>query len=170
MSLGLSLSGALTKAGAPTSGVAQVETAVIAGTITGSGNATLTITSALVTGSPLAVSVALLEDDTPAIVATKAAATLNATAAVSAHFIASADAENLILTARKAAANDATLNIAYDNDTCTGLTPDATSNNTTAGVKGDYRGSDYRTVLIDTTNQNIYMNTGDENVPTWTLQ
>lgn len=170
MPLGLALSGALTKAGAPTSGVAQVETAVIVGTITGSGDATFTITSGLVTGSPLAVSVAVLEDDTPAIVATKAAAALNATAAVSAHFIASADAENLILRARKAAANDASLNIAYDNDTSTGLTPDASSNNTTAGVKGDYRGVDHRAVLIDTTNQNIYMNTGDENVPTWTQQ
>lgn len=161
--------GPLTKAGAPTSGVAQVETAVIVGTITGSGNATLTITSGIVTGSPLAVSVAVLEDDTPTIVATKAAVALNANAAVSAHFVASSDAENLILTAKKAAANDATLNIAYDNDTCTGLTPDATSNNTTAGVKADYRGAPVGTVLTDTSNGNLYENQGSENVPTWTL-
>lgn len=161
--------GPLTKAGVPTSGVAQVETAVIVGTITGSGNATFTITSALVTGSPLAVSVAVLVDDTPTLVASKAAATLNATAAVSAHFVASSSAENLILTAIKAAANDATLNIAYTNGTCTGLTPDATSNDTTAGVKGDYRGAEYGAVVADTTNSNLYFNTGTIYVPTWTL-
>lgn len=161
--------GPLTKAGAPTSGVAQVETAVIVGTITGEGDATFTVTSALVTGSPLAVSVAVLVDDTPTIVATKAAAKLNATAAVSAHYVASSNAENLILTARKAAANDATLNIAYTNDTCTGLTPDASSNNTTAGVKADYRGVPVGTVLADTTNGNLYENQGSADVPTWTL-
>jgi hypothetical protein len=165
----VALAGALTKAGAPTSGVAQVETAVIVGTITGDGNATFTITSALVAGSPLAVSVAVLVDDTPTIVATKAAIALNANAAISAHFTASSNAENLILTAKKAAANDATLNIAYDNDTCTGLTPDATSNDTTAGVKGDYRGAEVGHALIDTTNQNIYVNSGSKDVPTWTL-
>lgn len=162
------IGGPLSKAGAPTSGVAQVETAVIVGTITGSGNATFTITSALVVGSPLAVSVAVLVDDTPTIVAGKAAVALNATAAVSAHFVASSSAENLILTAKKSAANDATLNIAYTNDTCTGLTPDASSNNTTAGVRGDYRGADALTVMIDTTNGALYKNTGSENVPTWT--
>src|SRR5688572_26154390 len=164
------LAGALTKAGAPTSGVAQVETAVIVGTITQSGNATFTITSALVTDSPLAVSVAVLVDDTPTIVATKAAVALNANAAVSAHFTATSNAENLILTAKKAAANDATLNIAYTNDTCTGLTPDATSNDTTAGVKADYRGAEVGQALMDTTNQNLYVNTGSKDVPTWTLQ
>lgn len=168
--MSIALAGALSKAGAPTSGVAQVETAQIVGTITLSGNATFTITSALVTGSPLAVSVAVLVDDTAAIVATKAAIALNANAAVSAHFVATANVADLILTAKKAAANDATLNIAYTNGTCTGLTPDASSNDTTAGVKGDYRGADVNAALVDTTNQNIYRNTGSALVPTWTLE
>lgn len=161
--------GPLTKAGVPTTGVAQVETAVIVGTITGSGNATFTITSALVTGSPLAVSVPVLVDDTAAIVAGKAAVVLNANAAVSAHFTATVNVADLILTAKKSAANDATLNIAYTNGTCTGLTPDATSNDTTAGVKGDYRGAPNRTVVVDTTNNNIYEQQGSESVPVWTL-
>lgn len=161
--------GPLTKAGVPTTGVAQVETAAIVGTITLDGDAALTITSALVTGSPLAVSVAVLEDDTATLVAAKAAAALNATAAVSAHYTASSSVANLILTAKKSAANDATLNIAYDNDTCTGLTPDATSNDTTAGTKGDYRGADYGAVVADTTNSNLYANTGSTLVPVWTL-
>jgi hypothetical protein len=159
----------LTKAGAPTSGVLQVETAVIVGTITGSGNATFTITSALVTGSPLAVSVAVLEDDTPTVVAAKAAVALNTDAVVSEHFVASGNVADLILTARKSAANDATLNIAYTNDTCTGLTPDASSNNTTAGVRGDYRGAGNSSRLTDTTNNNLYKNTGNDDQPVWTL-
>lgn len=161
--------GLLTKAGVPTSGVAQVETATIVGTITGSGNATFTITSAIVTGSPLAVSVAVLVDDTPTMVAAKAAVTLNANAAVSAGFTATSNAATLILTAKKSAANDATLNIAFTNGTCTGLTPNATSADTTAGVKGDYRGMEYGTVVADTTNTNLYQNTGTILVPTWTL-
>lgn len=161
--------GPLTKAGVPTSGVAQVETATVVGTITQSGNATFTITSALVTGSPLAVSVAVLVDDTAEVVAGKAAVTLNATTAVSAHFTSTANGANLILTAKKAAANDATLNIAFTNGTCAGLTPNATSVDTTAGVKADYRGAPVGTVLTDTTNGNLYQNQGTENVPTWTL-
>lgn len=161
--------GLLTKAGVPTSGVAQVETAQIVGTVTLVGNATFTITSAIVAGSPLAVSVPVALNDTATIVATKAAAVLNATAAVSAHFIATTNVADLILTALKSAANDATLNIAYTNDTCTGLTPDASSNDTTAGVKGDYRGMEYGTIVADTTNTNLYQNTGSSLVPTWTL-
>jgi len=163
------LAGALTKAGVPTTGVAQVETAVVVGTITTAGNATFTITSALVTGSPLAVSVAVALDDTATLVAAKAAAALNANAAVAAHYVASSSVANLILTAIKSAANDATLNIAYADDTSDGLTEDATSNDTTAGVKGDYRGADYSAVVVDTTNSNLYFNTGTIYVPVWTL-
>ena len=161
--------GPLTKAGAPTSGVAQVETAVIVGTITTAGNATFTVTSAIVTGSPVAVTVAVALSDTAAIVAGKAAVALNANAAVSEHFTASANSADLILTAKKAAANDGTLNIAYADDTSDGLTDDASSNNTTAGVKADYRGAPVGTVLTDTTNGNLYENQGSANVPTWTL-
>lgn len=161
--------GPLTKAGVPTTGVAQVETAVIVGTITLAGDSTFTLTSALVTGSPLAITVPVALNDTAAIVAGKAAVVLNANAAVSAHFTASVNVADLILTAKKSAANDATLNIAYTNGTCTGLTPDASSDNTTAGVKGDYRGAGYGTVVSDTTNSNLYENRGSENVPVWTL-
>jgi phage tail sheath gpL-like len=164
------LAGALSKAGAPTSGVAQVETATIVGTITSTGDATFTITAAGMTGSPLAIAVAVLNGDTVAVVAGKAAVVLNANANVSAMFTATTNGADLILTAKKAAANDATLNVAFTNGTCTGLTPNATSANTTAGVKGDYRGAEYGTALIDTTNTNIYRNTGSNLVPTWTLE
>lgn len=163
------ISGQLSKAGAPTSGVAQVETAQIVGTITTAGNATFTVTSAIVTGSPVAVSVAVALNDTAAIVAGKAATALNANAAISEHFTATTSTADLILTAKKAAANDGTLNIAFADDTSDGLTDDASSNNTTAGVKADYRGAEKGTTLLDTTNANVYQNTGSANVPTWTL-
>ena len=162
--------GSFVIAAAPTSGVAQVATATIVGTVTLAGNATFTLTSALVTGSPLAIPVAVALDDTAKIVAAKAAAVFNATAAVSAHYVATSDGANLILTAIKSAANDATLNIAYTNGTCTGLTPDATSTATTAGVLGDFRGIDNGAYLVDTTNKKIYKNTGSPAVPIWVVQ
>lgn len=166
----IALSGALSKASAPTSGVAQVESTPIVGAITGDGNATFTITSAIVVGSPLAVSVPVLNGDAIAVTAGKAAVVLNANAAVSAAFIATVNTATLILTARRSAANDATLNIAYTNGTCTGLTPDATSDDTTAGVLGDYRGAPNGASLVDATNFKIYRNTGNEDVATWTAQ
>jgi|GEM_PF-3101874 len=111
----------------------QVETAVIVGTITLGGNATVTLTSGLTVGSPLALTVPLALNDTPTQSAAKIAAFLNLTAAVALDYVASSSGANLILTAKVVAANDATLNIAYTNDTCTGLTPDASSNNTHSG-------------------------------------
>jgi phage tail sheath gpL-like len=156
-------------AGALTNGVAQVETAVIVGTITLAGNATFTITSAIVTGSPLAVSVAVALNDTATLVAAKAAAVLNATPAVADHFTASSNAANLVLTAVKSAANDATLNIAYVDGTCTGLTADATSDNTTAGVLGDFRGLDNGALVIDLTAKTVKRNIGTSAVPIWTV-
>lgn len=158
----------LTKAGAPTSGVRQVETAVIAGTITQAGNATVTVTGAGIAGSPLAISVAVALNDTDAICATKIRAALNATAAVSALYSVGGAGVNVVLTAIKSAANDATLNIEYADDTCIGLTADATSNDTTAGVRGDFRGAPQWTYALDTTNYAIYQNTGTGFCPTWT--
>lgn len=158
----------LAKAGAPTSGVAQVETAVIVGTITTAGNATVTVTGAGITGSPVAVSVALALDDDADACATKIRAALNANAPVSALYAAGGTAANVSLTAIKAAANDATLNIAYIDDTCVGLTADASSNNTTAGVRGDFRGAPNLAKALDTTANAIYQNTGTSLVPTWT--
>jgi len=163
-------SGTFAIAAAPTSGVAQVESTPIVGTISGDGNATFTITGAGITGSPVAISVPVLNGDTPTVTAAKAAVVVNANAAVSALYVASSNAASFILTAIKCAANDATLNIAYTNGTCTGLTPDATSDDAVAGVLGDFRGLDAGSFLIDTTNKKVYKNTGTANVPTYTVQ
>lgn len=159
--------GVLTKGGAPTSGVYQVETAVIVGTITLGGDMSVTVTAAGMTGSPKTLSVAVALNDTDAQVGAKVRTALAADADVTALFGVSGSGANVILTALQSAANDASLNIAYDNDTCTGLTPDATSNNTTAGVKGDYKGVIRGETMVDTTNFDIYENTGDETKPVW---
>jgi phage tail sheath gpL-like len=157
-----------TKAGVPTTGVLQVETAQIVGTITQSGNAKLTITGAGITGSPLDVSVAVLLNDTATQSAAKMATALNANAAVSALYTATSNVADLLLTAVKCAANDATLNIAYTNDTCTGLTPDASSNDSTAGVRGDFRGAPSLALALNTSANAMYQNTGTSSCPVWT--
>ena len=115
-------------------GVRQVESTPIVGTITGDGNATFTMTMSGMTGSPLAMSVAVLNGDTPDTVATKAVAAMNLTANFAAKCVATCSGAVVYVTAILAAANDATMNLAYTNDTCTGLTPDATSTDATAGV------------------------------------
>lgn len=116
---------------------AQVETAVAAGTITQSGNMTCTVTAAGMTGSPKALSVAVLENDTAAQWADKVRTALGLDADVTALFAVSGADENIVLTRLAPAANDATLNIALADDTSAGITEDATSDNTTAGVAYD---------------------------------
>jgi len=116
-------------------GTRQVETAVIVGTIVNPGNATITTTATtLVAESPVVTSVAVLAADTADVVAAKIAAALNAVAALTDHFQITSVGANVILKALLPAANNASINLAYTNDTCSGLTPDANSDDTTAGV------------------------------------
>lgn len=115
-------------------GIRQVETATIVGTVTGNGDASFTLTKAGMTGSGTPFSVAVLNGDVPATVATKAVAVMLADSDITAVMDVSCSGANITMIAKTAAADDATFNLAYTNDTCTGLTPDATSTNTTAGV------------------------------------
>lgn len=120
-----------------TSGTLQVETATVtaAAGATTAGNAEVIVTAANLAGSPLTVLVPLLlADDTAAKVATKIRASLTATAAIASVFTVGGTGADVTLTAKTAIANDATLNIAIDNDTCAGITAAPTSANTTAGV------------------------------------
>jgi hypothetical protein len=118
-------------------GTQQVETAVVVedtpGTLT-AGNATVTVTAAGMPNSPKAVVVALATNDTEAQVATKFRAALTADTDVGGFFTIGGTGPNVVATARTAAANDGTMNIAYADTTSSGLADDATSNNTTAGV------------------------------------
>lgn len=111
----------------------QVETATVAGTVTGTGNATVTITSRDVSGSPLAVSVAVTNLDTASIVGGLIRTALAFNSAVAAQFLVSGSTTSIVLTSHLSRANDSTLNIAIANGTCTGLTAAPTSTNTTAG-------------------------------------
>jgi hypothetical protein len=123
-------------AGSP--GTKQVETATVLGTIgaSGAGNATVIVTSAILTGSPLTTSVAVANDDTAAQVAGKIRTALNLVSAITTKYTVGGSSATVTLTAKAAAANDTTLNISVANGTCTGLTTAATSANTTAGVAG----------------------------------
>ena len=115
-------------------GTMQVETATAAGTVTKAGNATVTVTSALVAGSPLAVAVAVALNDTASQWAAKVRTALANNAAIAEHYSISGSGTAIVLTAKVAATNDATLNVAIDNGTCEGITPAASSADTTAGV------------------------------------
>lgn len=166
----LPLGGMLTKAGAPTSGVYQKITATVVGTVTLGGNASLVLTAAGMTGSPITLSVALALNDTATQSAVKFRTALSANAVIAAFFTVGGTGADVTLERTVSAANDATMNLAYDNDTCTGLTGDATSTATTAGVLGNYHGATAGMYVIDTTNSVFYMNTGDTTKPVWTLQ
>lgn len=159
--------GLLTKAGAPVSGVFQVGTATVIGAITTAGNATVIVTAAGMTGSPITLPVAVALNDTDAQVAAKIRAALLLSAVIAAFFTVGGAGANVILTRTTSAADDATLNVSIDNGTCAGLTTAATSTTTTAGVRGDYRGSPTDQPLIDTANQIIYRNSGTLRKPIW---
>lgn len=112
----------------------QVETATVIGAITGSGDATIVVTAAGMPGSPLTVSVPVLNGDAIATTGLKIRNALNSIVAITDMFIVSGTAANIVFTQIEPSGNDATLNISIDNGTCTGLTTAGTSTNTTAGV------------------------------------
>jgi hypothetical protein len=112
----------------------QVETATVVGAITQSGNSTVVVTAAGMVGSPLTLSVPVLNGDAIATTALKIANVLRGTAAVTDMFEVYAIGAAIVLTQIEPTGNDATLNVSIDNGTCTGLTTAATSANTTAGV------------------------------------
>ena len=150
-------------------GTAQVETATAAGSITGSGNASVVVTAAGMNNSPKTISVAVTNGDTAATWAGKVRTALAADTDVSTTFTVGGSTTSITLT-RKAAtgltfagtsipeyyANDGTLNISLDNGTCTGITTAATSANTTAGVATsganilDGDGKDFEGVALPT--------------------
>lgn len=106
------------------------------GVASGAGNATITVTSALLDADEV-ISVALADGDAAAVgIGTKVRAALNANTNITTNFTVGGSGANVSLECKLPAANDDTLNIAYTNDTCTGLTPDASSNHTTAGAAG----------------------------------
>ena len=114
-------------------GQLQVETATVLGAVTGSGNATVIVTAAGMTGSPITLNVAVLNLDSAVVVAGKIRAAMLLNANIIAFFSVGGAGADIVLTRLAAAANDATMNVSIDNGTCTGLTTAATSVNTTGG-------------------------------------
>ncbi len=120
--------------------VKQVETATAAGTVTTAGNAAVTVKSALFDADEVVAVPVKLNDDAAAIaLAIRTALAANDT--IKEHFTVSGADAAVILTAKVAAANDATLNIAIADGTgegaSVGVTTAASSANTTAGVPYD---------------------------------
>jgi hypothetical protein len=111
----------------------QVETATAAGTITASGNATVIVTGDDIVGSPLTVSVAVLNADTAATWAGKVRTALGAVSAISSVYTVGGSTTAITLTRIDKRYNDPTLNISLNNGTCTGITPALTSVSTTPG-------------------------------------
>lgn len=160
----------VTKAGAPASGVFQVETQTIVGTITLAGNMSVIVTALGLTGSPITLSIAVPLNATASNVASLVRAALLANEEIAAFFTVGGSGAIITLTRVRSEADDSTLNIAFDNDTSTGLTGSATSTTSTAGVRGTYRGIEPGTSLIDTTNGDLYQMTGTALRPVWTIQ
>jgi phage tail sheath gpL-like len=117
-----------------TNGQTQIVENTAIGPITTAGNLTVTVTAAGMTGSPRAVSVAVLATDSNASLAQKIAAALNADADVLTFFTALAINNTVKLTAINAAANDATMNMAFANGTSAGLTAEPTAVQYRAGI------------------------------------
>jgi hypothetical protein len=114
----------------------QRETAAVVGTASGSGTVRATITSANVTGSPIIIDVPVTDGMVNSTIAGLLREAMAANAAINAVFEVGGGASTIQLIRRIYAANDATLNIAISQPTGSGITPAATSTNTTAGVAG----------------------------------
>lgn len=117
--------------------VPQVETATVVGTITSPGQARLDLTAADVSGSPITVLVDVVNTNTAAQVAGLFRAALGARSSVTSVFTIGGSGANIVLTRRTVpvpAYDDPTLNMATSNESSAGLTPVATSVNTTQGL------------------------------------
>lgn len=118
-----------------TLGTQQVETTTAVGTVTQNGEVTIVVTSSILDTSPLTIQVPVLLNDTASMWAAKVRTALIENGDVSSHYNVSGSGDSIVLTARKAAANDSSLNIAISNGSPSpGITADAISDNTTAGV------------------------------------
>lgn len=123
-----------TAAGTVTAAVLQVETATVVGTITTAGNAAVVVTGSALENSPKTFAVPVLLSDDESAIALAIRTALAADENIDDAYTVSGATDKVILTAKVAAANDATLNIAVDNGTCEGITTAASSANTTGGV------------------------------------
>lgn len=98
----------------------QAITASVTTEPTADGNITVAVTSANLTGSPISVTVAILNADTAAGVATKIATALNNNATIAAAFTATTSTADVILTSDAVVSYDSTLAIGFTDTGTTG--------------------------------------------------
>jgi phage tail sheath gpL-like len=123
-------------------GIQQVEATAAVGTAADDGNVTVVVTSAILDASPVSLSVAVLSGDTASVWAGKVRTALTQNGDVASRYNVSGTGATITLTARKAAANDSTLNISLANGSPSpGITPDTVSENTTLGAAPTYYSS-----------------------------
>jgi hypothetical protein len=118
-------------------GTGQVETATGVGTVTGAGNVRTVVTAAGMDGSPLIIDVPVTLGQTSSQWMQMVRDYFSATPQVNMYFTVSGSGSRVVLTRKSPyAGNDSTLNISIGGTgtTATGITPDAKSTNTTAGV------------------------------------
>jgi phage tail sheath gpL-like len=122
-------------------GTNQVERTTAIGTATADGNVTIVVTSNILDASPVTITVPVSSGDTASTWADKVRTALLQNGDVSSHYDVGGTGTTIQLTARKAAANTS-LNISIANGSPSpGITADATSSNTTAGVAPTYYSS-----------------------------
>jgi len=116
-----------------TMGTRQVETATGLGTITGAGNAYVTLTGAGLDFASFIFSIPVTVNQTPSQWMETVRLFFLTYPPVQQYFNVSGTGADLVLTRKSPyAANDSTLNIAIANGTCTGITAAPTSASTTA--------------------------------------
>lgn len=107
------------------------------GVAPGTGTVTVVVTADGMINSPKTLNIAVVAGDTAAQVAGKIRTALQSDAnighASTGFFTVTGEDADVVLTAKVVAADDTTMNIAFTNGTCTGLTPDASSTNTQVG-------------------------------------
>lgn len=118
-------------------GNAQSEKATGTTEPTADGNITVIVTASGMTGSPISVTVAILNADDLAGVATKIATALNGNATISAMFTATTDTASVILTKDAIGAFDSTLSIGFTDTGTTGYVLGASIDNTVATTMAD---------------------------------
>lgn len=113
----------------------QIETATLVGTITNPGDINFVITAAGMAGSPLTLVITVANGNASTVAASVRTFIANSAtaAAVRAMFNVSGATDKVILTRKIPMESDATLNMASDTGTATGLTTTATSADTYAG-------------------------------------
>lgn len=102
--------------------VTAVLTLTVAGTVTTTGDASVVVTAAGMTGSPITLSVAVSDGDSASTVGGLVRTALGANANVAAFWTISGSGATVILTQKISTVPDSTMAISIDNDTSAGLT------------------------------------------------